>query len=510
MITNINQRAKELYEFNASNLGGGMFYNNFVVFNHGNNLYSVRNTNTGVISLTKADCAMNAIEKVNKTTALTDNIINGDIEQSEVSTDKARSDYGNISQNELYSRLENLENRGKAIGAECVIMPYNDGGHLSCFWYPQSMVAYIIYKGFAAEFFVKGDVEAYLYDSSGYIKRHIVRSAKSVGIREDETTCKLIQNDVVLSALEKTGTLEFVAHPWVELQIRNVKENKIVKNSILVNDNVLFDVENNFDDIIKTIDRYKRKKEKKNNDIAKYALEVANFEDDAVTLNTYSDNDDFFYKKYVVEKSWLVDYLVSQNTTLSALLYSPEFEKTFKIYNKAKKAQKIVSEVNLKITKELIRHGLSSGYIKLRYENARTVFFIHEGNYNFVSENAKGKKSEEFKKIMSLEEVVDEIFKVLESTRTSPHYEDKFAYMFDLEYCLTMFQSTLFVIGVLEEANCKYIISEGRIDVFSPDGKLKMYINILFDENNSSTRFEIDGAALARNEFLKWVKSLTE
>ena len=259
---------------------------------------------------------------------------------------------------------------------------------------------------------------------------------------------------------------------------------------------------------IKDLEKYKEGE--KANDIAKYALEVANFEDDAVTLNTYSDNDDFFYKKYVVEKSWLVDYLVSQNTTLSALLYSPEFEKTFKIYNKAKKAQKIVSEVNLKITKELIRHGLSSGYIKLRYENARTVFFIHEGNYNFVSENAKGKKPEEFKKIMSLEEIVDEIFKVLESTRTSPHYEDKFAYMFDLEYCLAMFQSTLFVIGVLEEANCKYIISEGRIDVFSPDGKLKMYINILFDENNSSTRIEINGEALTRNEFLKKVKSLTE
>lgn len=65
MINNINQISKELYEFDASNLGGGMFYDNFVVFNHGNNLYSVRNTNTGVISLTKADCAMNAIEKIN-------------------------------------------------------------------------------------------------------------------------------------------------------------------------------------------------------------------------------------------------------------------------------------------------------------------------------------------------------------------------------------------------------------------------------------------------------------
>lgn len=65
MINNINQISKELYEFDASNLGGGMFYDNFVVFNHGNNLYSVRNINTGVISLTKADCAMNAIEKIN-------------------------------------------------------------------------------------------------------------------------------------------------------------------------------------------------------------------------------------------------------------------------------------------------------------------------------------------------------------------------------------------------------------------------------------------------------------
>lgn len=228
------------------------------------------------------------------------------------------------------------------------------------------------------------------------------------------------------------------------------------------------------------------------------------------TLYTYPDNNDFFYKRFEVEKEWLVDYLDSRNTTLSDLLHCPEFVKTQEIYKKAKEENKLVSEADLKITKDIIRHGLSSGYIKLSYENCCTVFYIYEGYYTFVNENSKGKTPEEYRKAVPFEDMVNDIYRVVESFRKSPHYEDKFAYMLDLKYCFAMFQSIIFVTGVLEEANYKYIISnEGRIDVFSPDGK-KMNIKILFDENNS-TRIEINGEEkLNRNDFLKKVKSLTE
>lgn len=580
MITNINQRAKELYEFNASNLGGGMFYNNFVVFNHGNNLYSVRNTNTGVISLTKADCAMNAIEK-----------INGDTEES---TDE-RSDYSDF---ELWAyeryKLEwcvqhnvlpkDVDEEVGINGGECYVcinefidnefVDYNTYFH-KCYVL-ENLLCWIS-KNFENSEVVMEDVihmtreeistytggnvslndnravfnldieerekrvDELLKFTFSFLKKSVEQKAEIKKIEEStlpHAICLSLSNgvNITLSSSE-CAAIERVFNKtyFREDVINRLSEKKYDVRSLQSNDLTLLNkiideytderyesdtgsencvpwyvvLEDVIQNHIKDLEKYKEGE--KANDIAKYALEVANFEDDAVTLNTYSSNDDFFYKKFVVEKSWLVEYLYSQNITLSALLYSPEFEKTFKIYEKASEENKLISEVNVKITKELIRHGLSSGYIKLRYENARTVFFIHEGNYNFVSENAKGKKPEEFKKIMSLEEIVDEIFKVLESTRTSPHYEDKFAYMFDLEYCLSMFQSTLFVIGVLEEANYKYSISEGRIDVFSsPDGKLKMYINILFDENNSSTRIEINGEAFTRNEIKKKVKSLTE
>lgn len=439
---NLASSAKELYEFDASNLGGGMFYHDYIAFHHGDTLYSVRNTKTGVISLTKADCAMNAIEKVEKNTALTENIIDGDIEQSEESTDEARSndsqkdysdfelwayeryklewcvqhnvlpesvdeevginggecyvclnefldnefnernlyyqkvyfltqlllwikseylpngafimenrlnmsiyeiwtyanerfsnklsyldaykavikshhfelmdarvdeiirstlnfiksenglsdfivdffvyntneagidieylnhyiDVGFITHNELYSRNDNLDIRSKKAGAEFVFNPYTDGGHLNCFWYPNQLVAYIIYKGYVAEFFVQGDIEAHLYDRNGYIKHCISHSSsEAVGLREDEQTNKIIQNDIILSALEDSDRLEFFVQPWLELQIRNLTTNRVIKKQTLVNGNVLFAVEDNFNGIIKTIDRITNvKKENKN------------------------------------------------------------------------------------------------------------------------------------------------------------------------------------------------------------------------------------------------------
>ena len=492
---NLASSAKELYEFDASNLGGDMFYHDYVVFHHGDTLYSVRNTKTGVISLTKADCAMNAIEKVenpastetikiknklvselNDTQSLLDDNhdqlssnpstkdvarlmklsmktdvlkelidfidnIDGGREKSEkpsneTSSNDSQKDYsdfelwayewyklqwsidrgvlpndvdsevginggecfaclnefldnefnehnlyyqkvyfltqlllwikseylpngafimenrlkmsiyeiwtyanerfsnklsyldaykavikshhfelmdarvdeiirsalnfiksenglsdfivdffvyntneagidieylnhyidvGFITHNELYSRNDNLDIRSKKAGAEFVFMPYTDGVHLHCFWYPQGLVAYITYKGYVAEFFVQGDVDAHLYDKDGYIMQHITHSTEAVGLREDLPTLNVIQNDTILTALEDVGKLEFFVQPWVELVIRDQMTNRVIKKQ-WVNDNILAAVEENFDDIIKTIDKITNVKKENKND----------------------------------------------------------------------------------------------------------------------------------------------------------------------------------------------------------------------------------------------------
>lgn len=165
---------------------------------------------------------------------------------------------GFVSQNELFERDLKLNNRCKKIGARFTIMPYTDGGLLHCFWYRQGMVAHLEYKNYVAEFFVQGDVDAHLYDENGYIKLHISHSDDSVGLRENEEVFNAIQNDVVLSALEETGKLEFFVQPWVELVIRDQMTNRVIKKQ-WVNDNILAAVEDNFDDIIKTIDKITNK-----------------------------------------------------------------------------------------------------------------------------------------------------------------------------------------------------------------------------------------------------------
>lgn len=173
---------------------------------------------------------------------------------------------------------------------------------------------------------------------------------------------------------------------------------------------------------------------------AGYDLEVEFYEDDAITLYTYSDSDDFFDKKFEVEKGWLINTLIDidklnarEGVELSNFLQNYEYEETQFIYEKAIKERKLLSEHELKITREMVRKGLSSGYIVLANipESANeTVCKIGENWFFFGGLTAEGLTPEEYRKAVPFEDIVNEIYDTLEAFRQSnlDEFKDEYNY----------------------------------------------------------------------------------
>lgn len=181
-----------------------------------------------------------------------------------------------------------------------------------------------------------------------------------------------------------------------------------------------------------------------------YDLDVEYYDDDSITLYTYPDNNEFFYKKFEVEKSWLIDALIDidklkarEGVELSNFLQNYEYGETQLVYQKAKKESKLKSEVELKITKDIIRQGLSSGYIKLincPQSTAETVCQINNNWFYFGGQTAEGLLPEDYKKVVPFESIVDEIYNTLEAFRQSDWDEYKEEYAMYESYLRSIYE----------------------------------------------------------------------
>ena len=198
-------------------------------------------------------------------------------------------------------------------------------------------------------------------------------------------------------------------------------------------------------------------------DLADYDVDFEYHRDDAIILYTYPSNKDFFCKKFEVEEGYLIhtlcdiDKINTLNTRegeeLSNFLQNYKYGETQLIYEKAKKENKLISDEDLKITREMVCKGLSSGYIQLincPQSNAETVCQINGSWFYFGGHTAEGLLPEEYKKVVPFEDIVNEIFNTLEDFRESDwdEYKDEYA-MYEC-YLRSIYESEMFVVKTLQ------------------------------------------------------------
>lgn len=250
-----------------------------------------------------------------------------------------------------------------------------------------------------------------------------------------------------------------------------------------------------------------------------YDLEVEFYEDDAVTLYTHPQSNDFFCKKFEVEEGWLLNTLIDidklnarEGVELSNFLQNYEYGETQLVYRKAKSEGKLISEVELKITKEIIRQGLSSGYIKLincPQSTAETVCEINGNWFYFGGQTAEGVLPEEYKKIVPFEDIVNEIFNTLEDFRESDwdEYKDEYA-MYEC-YLRSIYESEMFVVKTLQNEGIDFYHHPNSLSYEFGYGKNQPTILCKILDGVSNCGFiTMDTIGVSRDEFLRSIRSL--
>lgn len=257
--------------------------------------------------------------------------------------------------------------------------------------------------------------------------------------------------------------------------------------------------------------------------IADYDVDFEYHKDKPVTLYTYPDNNDFFYKKFEVEEGYLILCLSSidklnaregegEGEELSNFLQNYEYGETQLVYKKAKKEGKLVSEADLKITKDVIRQGLSSGYIKLincPQSNAETVCEINGNWFYFGGHTAEGLLPEEYKKVVPFEDIVNEIFNTLEDFRESDwdEYKDEYA-MYEC-YLRSIYESEIFVVETLKKEGMDYYHHPNSLSYEFGYGKNQPTILVkILDGVCNSGFITMDTIGVSREEFIRSIRSL--
>ena len=154
-----------------------------------------------------------------------------------------------------------------------------------------------------------------------------------------------------------------------------------------------------------------------------------------------------FSKLFVVDELWLIEKLIEvdserKGVVLQNFLDNCDFDEAAVIYEKAKEEGKLISEVELSIKKEHIVHGLRHGYIKLTNLKAltvsaeadftkepdETVCQIGDSWFYFGGTTAEGMNPNEYRAVVPFEDIVSEIFTVLESFRQDKYSRDEYMY----------------------------------------------------------------------------------
>lgn len=259
-------------------------------------------------------------------------------------------------------------------------------------------------------------------------------------------------------------------------------------------------------------------------DLADYDVDFEYHKDDAIILYTYPSNKDFFCKKFEVEEGYLIhtlcdiDKINTINTRegeeLSNFLQNYEYGETQLVYKKAKEEGKLKSEVDLKITKEIIRHGLSSGYIKLincPQSTAETVCQISGSWFYFGGHTAEGLLPEEFKKVVPFESIVDEIYTTLEDFRETDWVEYHEEYAMYESYLRSIYESQIFVVETLQNEGMDYYHHPNSLSYEFGYGKNQPTILVkILDGVCNSGFITMDTIGVSREEFIRNIRSLKE
>lgn len=252
-----------------------------------------------------------------------------------------------------------------------------------------------------------------------------------------------------------------------------------------------------------------------------YDLEVEFYEDDAVTLYTYPESNDFFCKKFEVEEGWLLNTLIDidklnarEGVELLNFLQNYEYGETQLVYQKAKNEGKLISEAELKITKEIIRQGLSSGYIKLincPQSTAETVCQINGSWFYFGGQTAEGVLPEDYKKVVPFESIVDEIYNTLEDFRESDWDEYQEEYAMYENYLRSIYESQIFVVETLQNEGIDFYHHPNSLSYEFGYGKNQPTILIeILDGVCNSGFITLDTIGVSRDEFLRSIRSIKE
>lgn len=256
-------------------------------------------------------------------------------------------------------------------------------------------------------------------------------------------------------------------------------------------------------------------------DIADYDVDFEFHKDDAVILYTYPSNEDFFYKKFEVEEGYLILSLsdidklnAREGEELSIFLQNYEYGETQLIYEKAKGENKLLSDVDLKITRDIIRQGLASGYVKLincPQSTAETVCQISGSWFYFGGHTAEGLLPEEYKKVVPFESIVDEIYNTLEDFRETDwvEYHDEYA-MYE-GYLRSIYEAEMFVVETLQKEEIDFYHHPNSLSYEFGYGKNQPTILCKILDGISNCGFiTMDTIGVSREEFLRSIRSLKE
>lgn len=258
-------------------------------------------------------------------------------------------------------------------------------------------------------------------------------------------------------------------------------------------------------------------------DLADYDVDFEYHRDDAIILYTYPSNKDFFCKKFEVEEGYLIhalcdiDKINTLNTRegeeLSNFLQNYKYGETQLIYEKAKKENKLLSDVDLKITREMVCKGLSSGYIKLIEcpDFTETVCQINGSWFYFGGHTAEGVLPEEYKKIVPFESIVDEIYNTLEDFRETDwvEYHDEYA-MYEC-YLRSIYESEMFVVKTLQNEGIDFYHHPNSLSYEFGYGKNQPTILVKILDGVSNCGFiTMDTIGVSREEFIRSIRSIKE
>lgn len=232
---------------------------------------------------------------------------------------------------------------------------------------------------------------------------------------------------------------------------------------------------------------------------------------EAIELFTYPDNDLYFCKLFEVPKDILLDVMggmsrfhvktgIDNDSAIKDFLQNYEWAEAHEVYEKAKHDNKLVSEVELVISKDIIREGLNKGYVRLESEDmacAETVCFIGEQWFYFGGTTAEELTPEEYRRCVPTEDIVNDIFDVLEGFRKDSFDREEY------EYYETFLKEIKDQVDYVESA--LFGIPYEKVPY-----SLSYRVNSQLVQIEKDGMITLDGKIIFRDDFAKWVSTIVK